>query len=244
MQKLNQILAVEKNVKARVCSELTKMHHTLQKPAALNGFSKTYIKKDEDSDDFPPENNRVQVIASEMLEEVEKLLTELLDITVTKDTANCHARANVEVDGKIIVEQAPATYLLFVEKQLNDIHTFVSKIPVLDPESDWVYDKNANLYKTAPILTTKTKKVQKPIVLYDATKDHPAQTQLITEDVIVGSWSTVKHSGALPVQRKKKLLDRIEKLIKAVKFAREEANSVETKSLNAGRAIFQYIFGE
>lgn len=242
MPKLNQILAIEKSVKSRVCSELTKLHHTLQKPAALNGFSKSYIKKNEDSDDFPPENNRVQIIAAGMLEEAEKLLVELFDVTITKDTANCFAKANLEVDGKVLVENAPATYLLFLEKQLNDLQTFVAKIPVLDPEEDWTYDANANLYKTAPTLTTKTKKVQKPIVLYGATKEHPAQTQLITEDVIVGSWSTVKQSGALPAPRKKLLLERIEKLMKAVKFAREEANSAEVKSLQVGKAIFSYIF--
>jgi hypothetical protein len=38
-------------------------------------------------------------------------------------------------------------------------------------------------------------------VLYDATEHHPAQTQLISEDVIVGWWETVKHSGAIPRPR-------------------------------------------
>ena len=50
MPKLNQILAIEKGVKSRVCGEMTKMQHSVQKTALLNGFSKTYTKKNEDSD--------------------------------------------------------------------------------------------------------------------------------------------------------------------------------------------------
>ena len=244
MPKLNQILAIEKGVKSRVYSEMTKKHHDIQKSALLNGFSKTYTKKNEDGDDFPPENHKVQIIASEMLEELQKLMTELLDVTFTKDVANCEAKADVVVDGKTIIKDAPVTYLLFMEKQLSDLYTFVAKIPELNPEEDWIFDENSNLYKTASIKTTKTKKVKKAIVLYDATKEHPAQTQLISEDEIIGHWNTIKQSGALPKPRKKKLLARVEKLSKAVKFAREEANSVEAKRKEVSNVIFDYIFAK
>ena len=30
------------------------------------------------------------------------------------------------------------TYLLFLEKQLTDLHTFVKKLPVLDAAESWV----------------------------------------------------------------------------------------------------------
>lgn len=243
MPKLNQILAIEKSVKSRVYSEITKMHHGIQKSALLNGFSKTYTKKDEDGDNFPPEKHRVQVVASETLKNLEKNLTELLDITLTKDKANCNALADIKVDD-LVIKDVPVTYLLFLEKQLNDIYTFVSKIPVLSSEEDWTFDENSNLYKTPPIETTKTKKVQKPIVLYDATKEHPAQTQLISEDVIIGHWTTIKQSGALPEPQKKAFLEKIEKLSKAVKFAREEANSVKAEKQEVGKVLFHYIFSD
>ncbi len=241
MPKLNQILAIEKSIKSRVYGEITKLHHALQKSTLLSGFSKIYNKKDEDSDDFPPEKQKVQLIAREILQNLENLLGELLDVTLTKDHANCRSFADIKIDGKVLIEKAPVTYLLFLEKQVNDLQTFVAKIPVLDPEEEWSYDETTNLYKTAPSTTTKTKKVQKPIVLYAATKEHPAQTQLITEDVIVGHWTTVKHSGALPEPEKKKILERIQKLANAIKFAREEANSIEAESMKIGKTILGYI---
>ncbi|MDP2339573.1 MAG: hypothetical protein Q8O67_01335 [Deltaproteobacteria bacterium] len=243
MAKLNQILAVEKGTKSRVYSEVTTMNASAQKPALFNGFSKNWKPKDEDSEVFPPESLRVQQNAREMLQNLARHLTELFDVSASKDWANCLARADVVVDGKVLLKQSPATYLLFLEKQLNDIQTFVGNLPILDPAEEWRFDEASNVYKSELTKTARTKKVQKPIVLYDATKEHPAQTQLITEDVVIGHWDTVKHSGALPPKRRQELLERVEKLIKAVKFAREEANAQEAEKKDVAAAIFTYLLG-
>ena len=242
MPKLNQILAIEKGTKSRIYGEITQMHHLLQKPSQLNGFSKTYQKKDEDGDDYPPEKQKVQTVASDMLKHAGKLLTELFDVTATKDWANTEAKADLVVDGETLLEQVPATYLLFLEKQLTDLKTFVGKIPTLDSGEDWSYDESSNLYKTEPTRTVRTKKVQRAIVLYQATKEHPAQTQLISEDVAVGDWITVKHSGALPAPRRDELLERVERLLNAARFARETANATEATRREVGRKIFDYLF--
>lgn len=241
--KLNQILAIEKGTKSRVHGEITRMHHALQKPTLLNGFAKSYQANDEAGDQHPPENARVQMIATDMIRKAGRLLTELFDITATKDWANTQAKGDLVVDGQVLLEQVPATYLLFLEKQLNDLNTFVGKIPVLDPSDEWSYDESSNLFKTEPSRTSRTKKVQRPIVLYPATEKHPAQTQLISEDVVVGSWLTVKHSGALPVNKKTELLERIERLSNAAKMAREQANGTEASRREVGERVFTYLFG-
>ena len=241
MPKLNQIVAIEKGVKSRVYGEITEMHKLSQKPDLFSGFSKQYRKKDEDGEDYPPEQKRVQILADEQLSNAARLLTELFDVTATKDWANCRAVADVEVDGKTLITGAPVPFLLFLEKQISDLHTLVDKMPTLDEADDWVKHDGAGFFKTAPITTHRTKKVQRPIVLYDATKEHPAQTQLITEDVVVGYWDTVKHSGALPGPRKKELLARIEKLSQAVKFAREKANAIDAEMVSVGKPIFDYL---
>jgi hypothetical protein len=82
-------------------------------------------------------------------------------------------------------------------------------------------------------------------VLYDATDKHPAQTQLITDDVIVGFWTMVKQSGSLPKSEKKKLATRVEKMLDAIKAARERANSAPvTAKPEIGARVFGYLFGE
>ncbi|MBC8142472.1 MAG: hypothetical protein H7Y38_13640, partial [Armatimonadetes bacterium] len=72
---------------------------------------------------------------------------------------------------------------------------------------------------------------------------HPAQVEVYYEDVSVGNWRTVKYSGALPAKRVNDLLERVEKLQTAVKFAREEANNLEVTDQKVGAKVFQYLFG-
>ena len=242
MAKLNQILAIEKGLKTRVYAEFTELHNATQKPGLMNGFHKAYQPRDEEGETYPPESQKVQHNATDVFERVGVILTELFDITATKDWANCHAKADVVIDGRVLLKDVPATYLLFLEKQLSDLSTFVAKMAELDPGADWSVDPSTGLFRTEPQATQRTKKVQRPIVLYDATEHHPAQTQLITEDVIAGQWTTIKYSGAIPAPRKKQLLARIEKLSNAVKFAREQANGIEAPEQKLAKDVFAYLF--
>jgi hypothetical protein len=241
--RLNQIIAVEKGIKSRSYGELTDAHQSLQKTALLAGIARNYQAKDEDGETYPPESTRVQLRAEEVLRQTAATLTRLFDVTATKDWANCTAKANVTVDGRTLIEDVPATYLLFLEKQLTDLHTLVSKLPVLDASETWMFDQAADCWATEPVQTTKTKKIPRNHVKAEATEKHPAQVEVYYEDVVVGHWRTVKFSGALPATRIKELLDRVDKLQQAVKFAREEANNSEVTDVKVGEKVFDYLFG-
>ena len=236
------MIAIEKGVKARVYGFLSSTYKAFQKPALFNGLSRQYQKKDEDGEDYPPENVRVQMNAESLLAEIAEQMTELFDITAQKDWANCEARAHVEIDGQVVIEDVPATYLLFLEKQLNDLKDELNKIPELDAAHDWTLEAATNVYKSAAALTSKTKKVPKVIVKYEATEHHPAQTEIVNVDEVVGTWQTTQHSGALPEPRKRVLQKRLQTLIKAVKFAREAANEAPAPKKNVGASVFAYLF--
>jgi hypothetical protein len=242
--KLNQVIAIEKGIKARVYGEVTELNKAIQKPELFNGFSKLYEKKDDDGEELPPEKKRVQFVANDVLRSVERSLTHLLNVTAIKDWSNCVAKADVSVDGVVIIPKAPVSFLLFMEKQLTDMRTLVGNLPVLDEAENWTKDPNSGLYKTEATKTHRTKKVQKPIVLYPATTEHPAQTQMVTEDVIAGFWSQTKQSGAMPKPERQVIADRVEKLLQAVKRAREEANGHdEVTTPSVGSLVFGYLFG-
>ncbi len=243
MPKLNQIIAIEKSTKTKSFQELTEAHHQLQKQALLSGISRTYRPRDEEGEQLPPESTKVQIKAQDIIRQVTESLTKLFDVTATKDWANTKAKADVVVDGKVLLSQVPATYLLFLEKQLTDLHAFVKKLPVLDASENWTFDPAADCWVTEPVQTLRTKKVPRNHVKAEATDKHPAQVEVYYEDVTVGYWRTVKFSGALPAQRVNELLARVEKLQEAVKFAREEANSMEVEEQKIGEKVLQYIFG-
>jgi hypothetical protein len=242
MTKLNQIIAVEKGVKSRSLEELTEAHHALQKPALLSGIARTYRPRDEEGEQLPPESTRVQIKAEEIIHQTTAIMSKLFDITATKDWANCRAKADIVIDGKTLVSQVPATYLLFVEKQLVDLHTFIKKLPVLDASERWSFDASADCWATEPTQTLRTKKIPRNHVKAEATEKHPAQVEVYYEDVSIGTWRTVKFSGALPAQRVNELVDRVERLQEAVKFAREEANSLEVEDVKVGEKILGFLF--
>jgi hypothetical protein len=242
MPKLNQIIAVEKGVKSKSFAELSDAHHAVQKSALLSGIARNYQPKDEEGEQLPPESTKVQVRAEAVLRDIGVSLTRLFDVTATKDSTNCVAKADVVVDDETLLTDVPVSYLLFLEKQLTDLHTFIKKLPVLDASENWSFNDSADCWSTEPVRTLRTKKVPRNHVKAEATEKHPAQVEVYYEDITIGYWTTVKFSGALPAKRVSALLERVEKVQHAVKFAREEANSSQAVDRKAGEKIFGYLF--
>lgn len=243
MTRLNQIVAIEKGVKSSSQSELTTQYQTLQKATLLSGISRVYQPKDEEGEALPPESTRVQVKVDDVLGRVAEVMTRLFDVTATKEWANTSARADVVVDGAVLLADVPITYLLFLEKRLVDVHTLVGKLPLLDSAEEWEFDASTDCWRTPPAKTVRTKKVPRNHVKAEATEHHPAQVEMYFEDVPVGTWTTVKFSGALPAQRVNELRARVDKLADAVRFARENANEAEVVDQKAGEKVFGYLFG-
>jgi hypothetical protein len=242
MPKLNQIIAIQAGKKSQAKETLTEAYHQLKKPELLSGIARTYQPRDEEGEPLPDERKQVQVKVNDLIQKVTAELTEMFDVVATQDWANCQAKANILVDGKAILENVPVTHLLFLEKQLADLRTFIETLPVLDAAEDWEYKPEADCFASTPSRTHRTKKVPKNHVKYEATKEHPAQVEMYMEDVWVGTWTTTKFSGAVPAADRKAMLDRVRKLADAVKAAREEANGLDVKTQKVGERVLGYVF--
>src|SRR6266511_3226344 len=124
-------------------------------------------------------------------------------------------------------------------------HHQLQKTPLLsglDAAETWSFDEATDAYATPPTQTTRSKKVPRNHVKAEATEKHPAQVEMYFEDVLVGYWTTVKFSGALPQARVSELKARVVKLAEAVKVAREAANSTQVTDQKIGDKIFGYLF--
>lgn len=243
MTKLNQLIAIEKGVKNQAARTETDLYHSLEKKPLFAGLSRRYTPKDEeDGDQLPPEAVAVQIKSGDVIKQLTAALTRLIDVTSTKDLANTRAKADVKVDGQVIAAGVPVTTLIFLEKELEKLSAFVGRLPVLDPTTQWTYDANRGVYASTPISTVRSKKIPRNHVLYEATKEHPAQVQMFTEDVIVGTWEKIEFSGALPADDVAAIQARLDKLRTAVKFAREEANSIDIEDVHYGASVLNYLF--
>lgn len=243
--KLCQLIALIGGKKPQTSKEITAVYHRFQKPALFQGLSKRYVPKDlENGEKFPDEAQRVQFQVPGCIAEVQKALVNLWDLVLTQDTANMTVKVDVVVGGKTVLAQVPVTHLLWLEKQLIDLRTALSEIPTLDPQEKWSQDPNAGCFASEKTFSNKTKKVQKVLVKYEATKEHPAQTEMVSEDVTVGQWEQIKYSGAISLTEKNAMLERLSALLDGVVSAREAANTAEAPEQNEGEKIFNFILGK
>lgn len=242
MVRLNQVVALVKGKKTEVSTVQTEAYHLYQKPDMFAGFKKTYEPKDEEGDSYPGDEKRLQLRALEVLDDASKSLVSLFDVVEIQDESNCIARADIVVDGKVLLTSVPPTYLMFLERKLTDVCTLLSKLPVLDPTKEWSYSEDARCYRADVVKRTKTKKVTRYHEMSPETDLHPAQMDKDSEDIVEGFWSTVEFSGAITEELKHGLIERARKLKNAVIAAREEANSSEvTAKPKCGNAVFNYI---
>jgi hypothetical protein len=239
--KLNQIIALVNGKKTKTQKALTEVYHNLQKPTMFDGISRVYERDNELGETQPPEKKLVQYKVSDALASARETLTDLFDGTATQDYANCKARADVKVEGKVVLKDVPVTYLLFLEKQLIDVHTLIGKLPTLDPADKWEFSEQADAFVSEKSVRNSTKKVLRNHVKAEATEKHPAQVETYSEDVKVGEWHTIKFSGAIQAKKKNALQAKVEALQEAVKIAREEANSIDVEPVKVGEAVFKFL---
>lgn len=246
MTRISQIISVVGGVKNDVESQTSALERSVTQPELLSGISRSYRPRAEDGVQLPPQSTRVQITAEETLAKVESLLTRFLDVTRTLDEANAQARADVIIDGNVILNSVTTGHLLFLERELGKIQEFVAKIPVLDQATTWTTEgQDRGVSKTPPVETERTEKkpynhVRVKAEVIDGHLVAPV-VDVMAHDEVVGYWSTVKFSGALEPRRKREILDRITMLREAVKYAREEANATDVIDVREGRAIFEWL---
>ncbi len=244
---LHQVNAIVDGRKTRATEALTAFYHVFQKDsqhASFSGLIRTYLPLDAESKErLPDERKNVQCSVASQLDPALAALRESLDTVAAQDLGNCSAKSDLVVDGVAILKDVPVATLLFLAKRIEDLKTVIDKLPTLDPAEDWEFDETSNSYKSKPSSSMRQKKVMKNHVKYEATKEHPAQVETYTEDVPVGTWTSIKFSGAIPAAEKAEMIVRIRKLADAVKLAREQANKAEVV-INEGwsQGFLDYIF--
>ena len=244
MPKLNQINAIVSARKNEAEKAVTELYKLLQKEPLFVGRERTYRPLDEvNGQKMPPESQRVQQRVDDLVRQARDKWTELWNLVLTQDTGNQSARADIAVDGKVVIANVPVTTLLFLDKQVNDLETFISKLPTPDPAEEWNHDPTTGLLRSKANESLRTSKEPTVIVKYPATTEHPAQTELFTKDVPVGTWTQIVYSGCITTDRKNALLARVRKLQDAIKTAKEQANLLDIERQKAGEPLFDFVFG-
>lgn len=252
MAKLHQILAAHggaENETKRLMALAAQGLGVTGEQSPLSGISRTYKPRQDGGDQFPPVYQHVQIsVGKQVLPMIRDAFTKLLDLKYTRDEANTQARADVRVDGRVLLQGVPSVYLMTLENALGELRKSLDALPVLDPAQEWRgpgQDGNETAwYATRESKTAKMQPAPQVQVLYEATKEHPAQVRAYEVSKPIGDWTEVKFSGCLPASDKEAMLRRLAVLQEAVKHAREQANRIDAPNQEAGKVLFDYLYGE
>lgn len=241
--KLHEILALEHDRKNSANLSIGETIKRFNKNStSFDGMVKKYIALEEDAEQIPDESKEmVSTVKDTILSAMQPVIV-AIDATLSKEETNSSgiAKAELKVDD-VSFGEISATSLLALETHLNKILTVYKAIPTLDTTIKWHLDDKNDYYRTNSEVKFRTIKRPKVIVKYEATEKHPAQTEILNLDFQVGKYETTYFSGRLTPNQKNLLVEKVEKLIEAVKIARAKANNVDVKKCTIAKNIFDYI---
>jgi len=248
MAKLHELLAVEGNLENQANKTRSELASTFEKKRHLFGEKRvTFTASTEGAQPVTEEQSDIQTTVAKEITWISTILAKALDASHQIDIANTVAKADVVTeDGETILKDMPATSLLQLEKRLKEVHDLVVAIPTLDPARGFKQDeqREKGIFKAREINKTRTKKTARPLVLYEATKEHPAQVKEIVEDLPIGAILEQEWSSLITPATKADLIDRCDILLRAVKKARARANELDTDvaTNKIGKKLLEFIF--
>lgn len=181
------------------------------------------------------------------LEHVQTHLAQMLDVMYNIDLANCSAKGDIVVDGKLFAAKVPVGHLMTLETRLQELRALCLTIPTHKPGIEWVPDldqrSDGTVYKSKnPTIDPVHQKQQTFITVAEATKEHPAQVREVNKDVQVGKITRYEWTSTISPAAKSDLLARLDALLIGVKRARQRANSIKTDMKKVSEGLLKYVF--
>lgn len=248
MAKLHELLAVDSNLKVQADKTRTELRNTFEKKRHLFAEKKIVTTPmTEGAQQTTEVQSEIQTTVAKELDWISGHIAKALDVTYQIGVANQSAKADVVLeDGTVLLKDVPATVLLDLEKRVKEMMDLIQTIPTLDPAKGFVEDsaRGKGYFRARDISKTRTQKVQKPLVLYPATPEHPAQTQLVSVDEPVARLDEQEWSSCITVAAKGDLYDNAEAVLRAVKKARSRANDITVDTTaKIGAVLTKAVFG-
>jgi len=207
----------------------------------FNGLVKTYVPLAEGTMVLPGEKKEVVTTVMKRLQWHRKSVADRLDYELTRDAGNQVAKADLVIDGKTVAKDLPVTFLLAAEDRMRAEREILDATPTLDLSRTWEPTGDGQ-FKHGPTFINREEKKTSPVVLYPATKEFPAQVKEVTDVKVIGKFETITFSGAIHPGRKAALIERLDKVIAALKDARMRANDTLIDDKKIGDVLFDYIY--
>lgn len=249
MGKLHELIAAESDVENSYKKIYQEALTTFTKKSDhFMGFIrclelKDYSRKIEE--EAAKEEKQQVTTVKEKLDYFKTFAIRYFDLIYQKELSNQKAVATLEINGEVIAENVPVTFILGLETKLKAIRGLCEAIPTLAPGIKWIKDTSRkDTYITEnPEVREKTEKTLQTKIVAPATPEHPAQVEKWFAEVIIVVFRKTIWSGLITPKQKSDLLERIDTSIIACKKARQKANNVEVEKVEIAEKLFKNILG-
>jgi len=249
MSKLHEVLAVEQGLKKTAKNVISEAAITFSKKhERFSGFEKNYkstVAGDGwEAEEAIVERQELTTTVHDKLVYVFGHIARNIDCMASKDATNQEARADIIVDEEVLVTGVPVTTLLSLEDEIARWRDMILQVPTLASGQAWeeAADLGSHIYRLKhPEKKVRNRKKLENHRVAAATKEHPEQVQTYSSESPVGFFTTERISGALTVAGKSAILDRVDNLFRAVKKARQRANSTTVIKKDISGAMVGFI---
>lgn len=237
----HQLVALLEGRKTSTEAALFDIQRRLAKPELFQGHNKRYAPLTEDGEKKPTDEKLVQERALDLLTQAKSKFTHLMDLQGEVDATNCLAKADIVIDGTIIIPNCPVTYMMILAKWLDYWKKVIDSLPVLSADVEWKLSDHDGLYRSPEVQTGAMQKTRVAFVKAPATQQHPAQVEAFVDDVLCGYWFRVGFSSAVPALMKARLQENVVRMKDAVTVAREKANTEQAQRCAFGTAVADFL---
>ena len=249
--KLHEILAVEKSRTGQV---KTLLDDTSRKFNRATDYFSGHLKSLKLIRDDPAnaaieaaarEQRQLPTTVVETLDYLFKHWANAEDVLLQKSLTNQVAKADIVLaDGKTLASNVPVDELLGLESRLEELRKLFHAMPTNRADTRYAPSDDGRKGSWTAVdadVTTKTERTKEPFIKAPATDKHPAQVDVVEKDVVVGTFTNIKLSGAATTLQKAQAIELVDDLIASTKQARMRANTVEVLEGRVGSAIASHL---
>ena len=188
---------------------------------------------------------RVESTVPDSLNYLGCILGDYWDVMYQKEATNQLANADIIVDGNVILKSVPVTFLLCMENRLKDLRPVLESIPTLAPGVAWALDDGygRHIYRAPEASDVKTRETVTYPHVFEPTDKQPGQYVTEKTQVNIGKYTTNEWSGLISSAEKARLLENFDKIIGAVKQARQRANNIDAVTTKVSDQLIGAILG-
>jgi hypothetical protein len=245
-EQLSEILAIEQDKKQKLHSTIGQLIQLFtKKESLLEGYKKTFINAKDAKSGGEPQILETREVAYTLKQALEAALLAIecgIDHAVSKEEslANSVARTDLFI-GDAYLGNFSAPALQALETILHRVKEMYLVLPTLDATQTWEKAEGEGIWKSLGERKIKTQKMPRVIVKYEATPEHPAQTEIVYVEEEIGHFITTYYSGKIKQSQKNKILERLDIIIDAIKIAKARIYSAPVQKKQIGSLLFNFL---